>query len=249
MKPRLGIIDWGIGGVSISKLVKSQLGNLPILYFSDTGVTPYGKMSRCELVSRVNHVITFLRSQGASHLVIGCNAASTVIPYLNVAGLKLEGVIDNAVRLTVSMRPARLALLGGRRTVLSGVYRRAFYESGIQLTQRIAQPLSALIEEGDISSLELRDHCRKILLPVRSCSHLLLACTHYPAITAVLREFVSESTVLINPVGELIERIRLWKLAMGGSDLFFTTGDPDKMKLAAWNAFGYEIKSATRVEL
>lgn len=249
MKPRLGIIDWGIGGVSINKLVKSKLGNLSIIYFSDTGVTPYGKMSRYELISRVNHVIAFLRSHGASHLVVGCNAASTVIPFFHVAGVELEGVIDSAVRLTASTRPARLGLLGGRRTVLSGVYRRAFAEAGIDVTQRIAQPLSALIEEGDISSPELRDHCRRILLPVKSCSHLLLACTHYPAIMAVLREFVSENTVLINPVGELIKRIRRWKLPKGGSDVFFTTGEPEKMKLAAWNAFGYRIKSATRVEL
>lgn len=249
MKPRLAIIDWGIGGVSINKLIKSKLGNLPVIYFSDTGVTPYGRMSRHELIERVNKVIAYLQSQGASHVVVGCNAASTVIPFLNVPEMEIEGVIECAVQMTARMRPAKLALLGGRRTVLSGVYRRAFEEQGINVTQRIAQPLSAFIEKGDTSSDELRGQCRKILRPVSNYSHLLLACTHYPAIMTVLKEFVSDRTVLVNPVGELVEVIKRWNLPAGGTDRHFTTGEPESMKMAAWNAFGFRIEKVTRVEL
>lgn len=249
MKPRLAIIDWGIGGVSINKLIKSKLGNLPVIYFSDTGVTPYGRMSRHELIERVNKVIAYLQSRGASHAVVGCNAASTVIPFLNLTEIKVEGVIERAVRMTARMRPAKLALLGGRRTVLSGVYRRAFEEQGISVRQRIAQPLSAFIEKGDISSDELRGQCRKILRPLNGYSHLLLACTHYPAIMPVLKEFVSRGTVLVNPVGELVEVIKHWNLPTGGTDLHFTTGEPERMKMAARNAFGFRIEKVTRVEL
>src|SRR5216117_1335820 len=113
----LGIVDWGIGGVGISKLAKSRIGNVPILYFSDTGATPYGRMSRHGLVSRLNAVIVFLRSRGVTHLVLACNAASTVIPSLNIAGLRVKGVVESAVRIAERMRPERLALIGGRRTV------------------------------------------------------------------------------------------------------------------------------------
>lgn len=249
MKQLLGIIDWGIGGISLRAMVKSRLERLPVIYFSDTGVTPYGKMSRVELVSRLNKVITFLRASGTTHLIVGCNAASTVIPFLDMTGLKVEGVIECAVRVAAGMRPSRLALLGGRRTVLSGIYRRAFEERGIHVTQRIAQPLSALIESGDISSSELRNQCERVLQPVRNCSHLLLACTHYPAIIPVLREFVSDNTVIINPIGELVEIIKRWKLPVRDRDLFLTTGDPKKMERAAWQAFGFRIKSAKRVEI
>ena len=249
MESRLGIIDWGIGGVSICKLVKTELGDVPIIYFSDTGVTPYGRMSRRELVTRVNRVITFLHSRGASHLVIGCNAASTVIPFLNTAGMRVEGMIEPAVRLTASLNPTRLALIGGRRTVLSGVYRKAFAKRGINVTQRIAQPLSALIETGDVTSMKLRNECRRILAPVSNCSHLLLACTHYPAVMPILEEFVSDATRIIDPCGELIAKLKHWDLPANGTDLFFTSGEPENMKRAAWNAFGYKIKTARRVEI
>lgn len=248
-KPHLAILDWGIGGISVLQAIKAQLGNIPVLYFSDTGATPYGKMSRTELVARLHRVIAFLQTQGATHLVIGCNAASTAIPFLKVGDLPIEGVIESAVQLTAQMHPARLAVIGGRRTVLSGVYRRAFAARGIQAAQRIAQPLSALIESGDVSSDKLRANCHQILAPIKNCSHLLLACTHYPAITPVLREFVAEDTVFINPAGALVTQIKGWQLPTSGSDVFFTTGDGAQMKHAAWRAFGCRIETASRITI
>ena len=248
-KPRLAIVDWGIGGVSIYNLVKSRLGNIPVIYFSDTGVTPYGRMSRRELIARLNVVIAYLRLKGATHLALGCNAASTVLPFLDVRGMKAAGVIDGAVRLTARKRPAKLALLGGSRTVRSGVYRRALAAQGIAVTQRIAQPLSALIESGDVSSPALRAQCRRILARVKDYSHVLFACTHYPAITAVLGDYVSKETVFIDPAGELVSSIKRWQLPAGGTDRFLTSGDPEQMKLSALRAFGTRIRSARKVAL
>ena len=248
-KPRLGIIDWGIGGVGIYKLIRARLGPVPALYFSDTGVTPYGKMSRNELVARLNSVLDFLRSQEITHLVVACNAASTAIPFLRAGRLKVEGVVESAVRAAQRKRPAKLALIGGRRTVLSGVYRRAFAEQGIPVVQRIAQPLSGFIETGDLSSAALRSECRRILSPLANCSHMLLACTHYPAIIPVLKQFVSNETVFVDPAAELVSRIRRWHLPFGEGDTILTTGDPEKMAAAALIAFGVDFKKITKLTI
>lgn len=237
---RLGIIDWGIGGVSIYRLIRDQLG-VPVTYFSDTGVTPYGKMTRRELVSRLDSVVEYLRSHGVTHLVIGCNAASTAIPFLKDQEVKIEGVIESAVRSTSQLKPKDLGLIGGRRTVVSGVYRRGFASNGIQVKQRIAQPLSGLIESGDVSSDTLKRECRKILAPLKNCSHILLACTHYPAIAEVMRPFVSADTRFVDPAANLVKQISKWKLKADGRDVFLTSGDPKSMKRAAHAAFGVEI--------
>lgn len=248
-KPRLGIIDWGIGGISIYTLVKAELGALPITYLSDTGVTPYGKMTRVELVARLRAVCAFLQAQGVTHLVIGCNAASTALPWLQVPGLKIEGVIASAVETTVKLRPAKLALLGGRRTVLSGVYRQAFAAQGLKVAQRIAQPLSALIERGDVNSPELRAQCQRILAPIKTSSHILLACTHYPAVTPVLRELVRPSTVFIDPAQALVKKVKGWRLPTGGTDVVLTTGDAAAMQAAARQAFGVKLSRIRQVAL
>ena len=250
MKQKLGILDWGIGGVSIYKLVKERLGDATaVVYFSDTGAVPYGKMSRTELVARLNKVIVFLRSKGVTNLVIGCNAASTAIPFLNRDDIKIEGVIESAVEMTARLNPAKLAVIGGRRTILSGIYRRKFAEKGIKPSQRIAQPLSGLIESGDVSSDKLRLESRQILAPIKNSSHILLACTHYPAITAVLKDYVAAETVFLNPAGALVEKIADWNLSQSGTDVFYTTGAPNAMKAAALNAFGVTIKTAEKIEI
>ena len=249
METRLGIIDWGIGGVSIYKLIKERLGDVPVTYFSDTGVPPYGKMSRLELVSRLNSVIAYLKSLGVTHLVIGCNAASTAIPFLDNHGIPIEGVIESAVAETVKQKPTRLGLIGGRRTVVSGVYRRAFAELNIGVRQRIAQPLSALIESGDVSSEKLHGEAKRILAPIKNCSHILLACTHYPAIARVLKDHVSSKTQFIDPASDLIKKIAKWKLVSGGDDEFLTSGDAAAMKKAAKAAFGVKIAKVKNVDI
>ncbi len=249
MKQKLGILDWGIGGVSVYRLVKEKLGNVSVVYFSDTGAVPYGKMSRGELVARLNRVIDFLKSKGVTHLVIGCNAASTAIPFLKREDVKIEGVIESAVAMTARLKPKKLAVIGGRRTILSGIYRRKFAGCGIKPAQRIAQPLSALIENGDVSSAKLRAESRKILAPVKNSTHILLACTHYPAITSVLKDLVSAETIFLDPAGALIEKIAEWNLPAGGADIFFTTGGTTAMKTAAFNAFGVKIKTAEKIRL
>ncbi len=246
---RLGIIDWGIGGIGVYKLVKEILPGVSVSYLSDTGAIPYGKMPRNELVERLNSAINYLVSKGVTHLVIGCNAASTAIPFLDDSGIRIEGMIDSAVTSVSKLKPKRLGLIGGRRTVVSGVYRRGFKKMGIVLEQRIAQPLSALIEAGDLSSDHLKIECRRILSPLKSCSHILLACTHYPAITEVMRQFVSPSTKLIDPAGELIERVTAWNLPAGATDIFLTTGDALQMKKAAFAAFGVEIAEVESVSI
>ncbi len=245
---RLGIIDWGIGGVSIYKLIRGDLG-VPVTYFSDTGVMPYGKMTRPELVSRLDHVVEFLRSNGVTNLVIGCNAASTAIPLLKDQGLVVEGVIESAIRSTSKLKPKDLGLIGGRRTVVSGVYRRGFALNRIALKQRIAQPLSALIESGDLSSETLKNECRKILSPLKNCSHILLACTHYPAITDVMRPFVSKQTEFVDPAADLVKRVEKWRLLTEGADAFLTSGNANSMKKAALAAFGVEIENVEKVSI
>ena len=246
---QLGIVDWGIGGISIHRLIKEKLGNISIVYMSDTGAIPYGKMSRPELVNRLHTVIEFMRSRAVTHLVFGCNAASTAIPFLNTNGMKVEGIIESAIRLAAQKRPTRLGLIGGDRTVRSGVYRRGLGQRGIKVEQRIAQPLSGMIESGDTSSEKLHEQCRTILAPLKDCSHVLLACTHYPAIAQVMRRHVSPQTVFIDPAAELVRTIKSWRLNTGGTDVFLTTGDPDNMKAAALNAFGFNIRKVRKARL
>ena len=204
-------------------------------------------MGRRELAERLDLVIEFLIAKGMTRLVIGCNAASTAIADLADHGIRVDGVIEPAVAAVTKLNPKDLGVIGGRRTIVSGVYRRAFKERGFNIKQRIAQPLSGLIESGDTSSETLRAQAKRILYPLQNCSHILLACTHYPAIEPVLRDFVSPNTKFIDPAAAVVHR--LGTTSGSGVDRFFTTGDPVQMKRSARLAFSVDIEGIERVNL
>lgn len=246
---RLGLIDWGIGGIGVLKELRQNLGLIDVVYFSDTGATPYGKMSRKQLTERLDTVIAFLANQGASSVVIACNAASTAIPDLKDHGIKISGVIAPAIDLAREMAPKDLGLIAGRRTVVSGIYRRALAKHGIALMQRIAQPLSGMIERGDTDSDELHQAAKKIISPLKHCSHILLACTHYPAIANVLKKYISVETQLIDPAFAVVNEIKDREISLSGFERFFTTGDADAMKTSARSAFGVEIKKVEKAKI
>lgn len=49
---KIGICDWGIGGLGVYKELRKRGSNADIVYFSDSGYTPYGKVPKDELHER-----------------------------------------------------------------------------------------------------------------------------------------------------------------------------------------------------
>lgn len=247
MKKKFAVLDWGIGGIGIYKEIKA-LSRASVLYFSDTGALAYGKMLRRDLIDRIEHVIEFMRGKGVTDLVVGCNAASTAIPFVRPNGVRITGVIEKAVEAAAAEKPVRLGVIGGRRTILSRVYRNAFGARGITLRQRIAQPLSGLIESGDLGSDTFRSEAKRILAPLSNCSHILLACTHYPAAAKTLAELLPAGVRLIDPAKHLADSLDL-KDTQTGDDEFYTTGNAAQMKRAARAAFDVELKGIIKITL
>lgn len=246
---RLGILDWGVGGVGFYAALRERLPTLPVVYWSDAGTVPYGRQSRHELRTRVEAVARVLRAEhGVTHLAVACNAASAVVPLLprDDAGLPvLAGVIEHgarAARAAAGARPARVGVVAGRGTVASRAYPRAL--PGLTVVQRVAQPISGRIEAGDLSSAELNADLDRIMRPLKAVDVLVLGCTHYPA---VRHEFSRRAPAahVVDPAAELLDwALREWELALhgdGAADTVLTTGAVAEMARAARLAFGFEL--------
>lgn len=92
----IGIIDWGIGGLSVYKELRRQHNSDNYVYFSDSGYTPYGKSKKPELIKRLNTIIQFFRNKNISNVIIACNAASTVLEPLQKLNpdIQLHGMLE-----------------------------------------------------------------------------------------------------------------------------------------------------------
>ena len=246
---RLGILDWGIGGVGFYAQARARLPDLPIVYWSDAGAVPYGKLAPDELARRVVVIARWLkREAGVTHLAIACNAASSVLPKIDLADEALPeitGVIEHGARAALerTMPGQTIGVVGGRRTILSGAYRRAL--SGRAVRQRIAQPISARVEAGDMDSEGLRRELDVIMTPLREVNLLILACTHYPALLGAFAERAPGAEI-VDPAAELLAwAVDAWELdslATGGvRDHVLTTGDVEATARSARLAFGMEL--------
>lgn len=250
----IAIIDWGIGGLGFYRLFKAKHPRIPVIYFSDAGETPYGKLDRESLLNRLKMQIGFLQSLGASHVVIACNAMSTVLPYFKHTEkghpLFITGVIDPAVETALSINACSYGIVGGCRTVRSMVYSHPLRTRGKTVRQRIAQPLSARIETGDICSQEFESLLFNIVKPLESVDVLILACTHY---SAVLDRFqaIAPRAKIVDPARETLQWIeRNWVLpTLSGDDVFLTTGPVEVMKSSAKKAFRVDIDRIEKIKL
>lgn len=233
---RLAVLDWGIGGAGFWKGWKARFPKAPLIYYSDAGYTPYGKVDASELVERLASRMEALHDMGASHAMIACNAASTVIPELRkeVTGVQIEGVIDPTLRWMKSEfdLSKSLAVVGGQRTIDSGLYK-----ISNQVRTIIGQPLSALVEKGTLEGDEVEETIHALLGDV--VGDLILACTHYVALSPVI-ERVVPAVKCHDPIPFLIEeRAHHWgDFSTEGEDQFATSGDLLQMKATASRAFG-----------
>jgi len=253
MTSRLAIVDWGIGGVGIFRALRLRTASVPVLYLSDSGFTPYGLLGREALACRLARIVRHLSQSGASSVVVACNAASTVIDAAIVresCGIPVTGVIAPAVAQVPAQFRGVLGVLGGARTIRSGIYRRALAGEGRRIVQRVAQPLSGHVEAGTTSSPRCAVDLDRILAPLVRAKAVLLACTHYPALAASIRARVPEAT-LIDPADAVVEEA-LASLPLPqrrAEDVIVTTGDPTRTRRAAQQAWGVDLGPGARVEI
>lgn len=225
------------------KLIRDEYPKLPLLYFSDSGEVPYGKLSKTRLRSRLEKVFEFLSKEGAEHIVVACHSASSVVlpTDKNVTGLRSQ-----TVKAVTKRKPKSVGIIGGGRTIRSGYYRRELNKAGVKTSQRVAQELSILVERGEISGTSVDKAIAEILKPIASCDSILLACTHYPVLSDAIKKYTNAT--LIDPAEELYQsiRFRLDKKRTGPS-VFLTTGDDKLMSKAAQLAFGVQINKPRKV--
>ena len=123
------VMDWGIGGLSVYREIKRRDPERSIVYFSDSGSTPYGKMPPQELESRVAQICEHFMEKGVREIVIACNAAGTAAPQLRLRyparEIRIVDVISCGIRMVKSTSLRRVGIIGGRRTILSRIYQGA----------------------------------------------------------------------------------------------------------------------------
>jgi glutamate racemase len=110
----------------------------------------------------------------------------------------------------------------------------------------VAQPLSAHIEAGSVGSPGFVADLRRIVAPLRRAQALVLACTHYPAVSDWFADALPD-TALIDPVQRLATALAARHPAARTGPVaqraYLTSGDAEGMRRGAANAWGVELSA------
>lgn len=201
----IGIFDSGIGGLTVVRAIMDQLPGYDIVYFGDTARTPYGNKSSKTVIEFSLQNTQFLLDQGAKMIVMACNTASSVATEAlkERFDIPIYEVITPAVALSVATtRKGIIGIIGTNATIASGIYERKIKEMrpDTRVHSAACPLLVPLVEEGWLKRPETKMIVKKYLHPlkVRQIDTLILGCTHYPLLKAIIAHKIGKRVNIID---------------------------------------------------
>ena len=200
----IGIFDSGLGGLTVARSIFERLPYESTVYFGDTARVPYGPKSP-ETVRRYSlEILDWLLAQGVKAVVIACNTstAHALRALQDASPVPVVGVIEPGARAAISGSRGRVGVIGTAGTIASGAYRRAI-EARAPALEVVQQPCPLfvpLVEEGWFEHPAARLIAAEYLRPLKDASvdALVLGCTHYPLLKALLQAEMGPDVRLID---------------------------------------------------
>jgi glutamate racemase len=265
LDPRpIGVFDSGVGGLTVLRALRARFPGESMEYLGDTARVPYGTKS-AEVVTRYSlRNAAFLTAQDVKLLVVACNTASSVaLPALRATlPYPVVGVIEPgaqaAARLT---RSGSVGVIGTPGTIRSGAYQRALSLARPDLRVSVqACPLFVpLVEEGWVRGEVPRQVARTYLAPMRQAGidTLVLGCTHYPLLRAVLAEELGSGVQLVDSAEATAEEVATLLASgavragpsSGGTMSLYVTDVPDRIPELSSRFLGERVEHAEQVDI
>ena len=189
----IGVMDSGVGGLSVAMAIREALPQENILYFGDTANCPYGNKTREELLALSTRNVAFLQTKGVKCIALACNTTSSLadvlrqrftVPIITVAECAADAIAASGAK--------QVGLIATAFTVQSGIYEKRIHAlaPGLRVVSAPSRNLARLIE-SQADDPELDGEILQSMAPILeepSVRDVILGCTHYPLALARFRE-------------------------------------------------------------
>ncbi len=228
----IGVFDSGYGGLTVAREIIKQLPHEDLVFFGDTARCPYGPRSLSQVDGFVQQICTWLTGKQVKMIVIACNTATAagLVHAQQVFDVPVVGVVEPGARAAVhATRNRRVGVIATKATVESNAYSQAIrnLDAGVTVFSTAAPRFVEIAEQGirmaegpieDYTSLaskvyirpEFADIAKEYLEPLRRADidTLVLGCTHYPLLKALIGGVVGRKVTLISSGREAARDVR-----------------------------------------
>ncbi len=263
----IGIVDSGVGGLTVARAVLDLLPHEPLLYLGDTARGPYGPLPIATVRRYALEVMDLLVDRGVKALVIACNSASSAVlrdareRYAVARGVPVVEVIAPAVRRSVATtRAGRIGVIGTQATISSRAYEDSFAAAPhLHVASTACPRFVDFVEAGVTHGPDLELVAREYLEPLKEADidTLVLGCTHYPLLAGVISYVMGDKVALVSSADETAREVFR---TLRENDLmradhlpppqhqFLATGDPVAFARVARRFLGPEVSMVDGVQ-
>ncbi|MGN1402517.1 MAG: glutamate racemase [Bacillus sp. (in: firmicutes)] len=264
MKQPIGIIDSGVGGLTVAKEVIRQLPYEQIIYLGDNARCPYGPRTMEEVKQFTWEMTNFLLNKDIKMLIIACNTATAAaleeikekldIPVLGVIAPGARAAIKNSTNL-------KIGVLGTEGTIKSGAYTEALQEINeeVKVTGKACPKFVPIVESGEYNSPLAKKIVAETLYGLKSSGidTLILGCTHYPLLGHVISTTMGKKVKVISSGEEtareasaiLDYRNQLNRSKHKPEHIFYTTGSRNMFRRIACSWLGNDWQEVHKIKL
>jgi glutamate racemase len=247
----IGVLDSGVGGISVLNEMRQLLPNERFLYVADSGHMPYGPKPPKSIQGRCDLIASFLIARGAKALVVACNtataaAAEQMRERWSVPVLGMEPAVKPAAAATKRRVVGVLATSGMLASARFAALLDRFAD-GIRVVTQPAPELVLLVEAGILDGKEAHAACEAAVRPLLGASAdvIVHGCTHFPFLRPVIARIAGPDVIQIE-TGAAVARhldsvLTSQNLRAGetvGSAEFFTSGDVAKANAVVMRLYG-----------
>jgi glutamate racemase len=204
LKP-IGIIDSGVGGLTVAKEIMRQLPHEQIIYLGDTARCPYGPRSKEDVKKFTWQMTRFLVKQNIKMLIIACNTATAAVLEDIRATLPIPvlGVIHPGARAALKVsNNLHIGVIGTIGTVNSHAYDDALasINDDVKVRSLACPKFVPIVESGEFEGEIVDRVVAETLEPLKKTKMdtLILGCTHYPLLGPVISSYMGDQVQVIS---------------------------------------------------
>ena len=238
----LGILDSGVGGLSVWNEMTKLLPHEGSIYYADSAFCPYGSQPVEAVIARCERITEFLMSKECKLVILACNTATAAaIDYLrakykDISFVGMEPAVKQAAMYSSS---GKIGVLATQGTFKGKLYNKTAerFATNVQIIERTGDGLVELIESGNTDGEAVIALLQKYINPMLDAGidHLVLGCTHYPFLIPAIQKIVGNRVTILDPAAAVAKRVQflLNELSLAntskqeGSHLFFSSGNPE----------------------